>query len=95
MRPLTEEQTRILRFVRRRIIHDLPLTVQEIADELGVHTRSLVATQLAELQRKGCIRRTGDTVRPLCTDDKPQLLGNLLKEILEPNEPQLALAATD
>jgi len=93
MRPLTEEQTRILRFVRRRIIHDLPLTVQEIADELGVHPRNLVANQLAELQQKGCIRQTADIVQPVYTGDEPQPLKNLLKEIL--GKPELALAATD
>src|SRR5918992_2807600 len=63
MDDLTPRQQRILEFIRRTV-HDrgYPPTVREIGEAVGLTSSSSVHAQLANLQRKGMLRK--DASRP-------------------------------
>src|ERR687892_620615 len=63
MNDLTARQQRIVEFIRRTVLErGYPPTVREIGEAVGLTSSSSVHAQLANLQRKGMLRK--DPSRP-------------------------------
>lgn len=63
---LTRRQQEVLSFLRRQIaLRGYPPSVREIGEALGIHSTATVHSHLANLERKGYIRRYGQRSRAI------------------------------
>jgi len=59
MKPLTEKQTRVLEIIRQKIgKNNIPPTLDELREELGMNSKNAVLTHLDALVKKGYIERS-------------------------------------
>ncbi len=101
---LTDQQTEVLRFIRRYTADNRHTpTPRDIAEQLGLCCPRSVAAHLNALHRMGCIRWTPGVPHsiklPTGESGLGQLLRVLLGDMLQPSgerrsEPALALAGT-
>jgi len=62
---LTGKQKRVLEFIQERIRAKMPPTIREIASHMGFSSTGTVRDYLTALERKGCLRRTGNLSRAI------------------------------
>jgi repressor LexA len=78
MNDLTPRQQRILEYIRRTV-HDrgYPPTVREIGEAVGLTSSSSVHAQLANLQRKGVLRKDPSKPRAIEVGARPASAGGV------------------
>lgn len=67
---LTQKQTLVLNFIKKRIGERLPPTIREIAGELGFSSTGTVRDYLRALEQKGLLKRTDKKSRAIELTEK-------------------------